>query len=44
MQELLRRLSGASEQQELAVVFAVVAMAALVLALGGAMRWNPRLV
>jgi Ca-activated chloride channel family protein len=38
------RIGHTVEQQELAVVFAVAAMAALVLALSGAMLWNPRLV
>ncbi|MEY2590430.1 MAG: Ca-activated chloride channel [Acidimicrobiaceae bacterium] len=38
------RIGHTVEQQEVVVLFAVIAMAALVLALSGAMVWNPRLV
>jgi Ca-activated chloride channel family protein len=38
------RIGHTVQQQELSVLFALVAMAALVLALSGAMLWNPRLV
>ncbi|MEY2435060.1 MAG: Ca-activated chloride channel [Acidimicrobiaceae bacterium] len=38
------RIGHIAQQQELVVAFAVAAMIALVIALGGAMLWNPRLV
>jgi Ca-activated chloride channel family protein len=38
------RIGHIAQQQELVVAFAVAAMIALVIALGGSMLWNPRLV
>jgi Ca-activated chloride channel family protein len=42
--EIGTRIGQTVEQQEMVVLFAVIAMVAVTLALGGAMLWNPRLV